>query len=304
MGCRWLIPKFNFSSLRGGTESSVPSFGGMCPVGARALQIVDGERQRLVLVLGVGRGTWKTSSLPPQPCMESLLELREFPQIPSPPGQGLRMGLGRSPAGTGGTLLSHGAEAPGRHFMPLENHKSLNILFPREAEGEGSSQARWVVGFPSVRVCGVNERPWMEQIPRFGSFGTYPNVEKPGGSFQHPQSPGTAVSPRGRVPPQPGCAVSGLTKLSLEMILPLGSSGTTFFALILLGFAWIRSWSSRAARLDFTRGRRNFRLGARRGLSGKVGCLLLLFNQLERCRVELEVTGRGSRLVSGRGRIC
>lgn len=213
MGCRWLIPKFNFSSRRGGTESSVPSFGGMCPVGARALQIMDGERQRLVLVLGVGRGAWKTSSLPPQPRMESLLELREFPQIPSPPGQGLRMGLGCSPAGTGGTLLSHGAgaEAPGRHFLPLENHKSLNILFPREAEREGSSQARWVVGSPSVRVCGVNERPWMEQIPRFGSFGTYPNVEKPGGSFQHPQKSWHCCEPS-----WPGATTAGLCHLRVN----------------------------------------------------------------------------------------
>lgn len=54
--------------------------------------------------------------------------------------------------------------------------------------------------------------------------------------------------------------------------------------------------SGRDVRRDFTRGRRNFRLEtARGGLSGKVGCLFLLFNQLERCRVELEVTGRGSR---------
>lgn len=153
-------------------------------------------------------------------------------------------------------------------------------------------------GGVSVGVGG-NEHPWMQQIPRFGSFGIYPNLEKLGALSSIPKK-----SWRYREPLWLGCAISGLTKLSLEMILPFGSSGTTFFALILLGSAWIRSWSSRAARLDFTRGRRNFRLGTRRGLSGKVGCLLLLFNQLERCRVELEVTGRGSRLVSGRGRIC
>lgn len=62
--------------------------------------------------------------------------------------------------------------------------------------------------------------------------------------------------------------------------------------------------SGRDVRFSFTRGRRNFRLETHGGLSGKVGCLFLLFNQLERCRVELEVTGRGSRLVSGWGRIC
>jgi len=57
--------------------------------------------------------------------------------------------------------------------------------------------------------------------------------------------------------------------------------------------------SGRALRLDFTRGRRNFSLETSGGSSRKVGCLFLRFNQLERCRVELEVTGRGSRLASG-----
>lgn len=58
----------------------------------------------------------------PQPCMESLLELTDFPEIPCP--------WPWFKDGTGGTLLSHVAEALGRHFLPLENHKSLNILFP------------------------------------------------------------------------------------------------------------------------------------------------------------------------------
>lgn len=170
----------------------------------------------------------------------------------------------------------------------------------------GKAPAR-LAGWWGLLQCGcavsMNALGW-SKFPDLALLGHIPTWKNRGALSSIPQSPGTAVSPRGRVPPQPGCAISGLTKLSLGMILPLGSSGTTFFALILLGFAWIRSWSSRAARLDFTRGRRNFRLGARRGSSGKVGCLLLLFNQLERCRVELEVTGRGSRLVSGRGRIC
>lgn len=34
--------------------------------------------------------------------------------------------------------------------------------------------------------AGVNECTWMEQIPRLGSFGTYQNVQKTRGSFQHP----------------------------------------------------------------------------------------------------------------------
>lgn len=69
-----------------------------------------------------------------------------------------------------------------------------------------------------------------------------------------------------------------------------GSSGRTFPRPDCPG---IRSWSSLAS-LE----------GAGILGLGKVGCLLLLFffNQLERCRVELEVTGRGSRLVSGAGK--
>lgn len=159
-------------------------------------------------------------------------------------------------------------------------------------------------GGVSVGVGG-NEHPWMQQIPRFGSSGIYPNLEKLRALSSIPKK-----SWHYREPLWLGATAARLCHLRVNKaefrddFASWQLWNNFFFALILLGSAWIRSWSSRAARLDFTRGRRNFRLRTRRGSSGKVGCLLLLFNQLERCRVELEVTGRGSRLVSGRGRIC
>lgn len=88
MGCRWLIPEFQFSSWR--KENSVPSFGRACQVGARGPQIVDGKRQGLEW-----EGEIHGKHGPPHPshawnhCWSSQISLK-FPVL----GRGLRMGLG------------------------------------------------------------------------------------------------------------------------------------------------------------------------------------------------------------------
>lgn len=142
--------------------------------------------------------------------------------------------------------------------------------------------------------------------PQTWLFWDISKCEKTGGSFQHPPkalASALALPPRppGRIPTTTGLLHLGVSKAEHPLRADFASWqlwSNWVFAPMLLGLAW--SCSGRDVRLGFTRGRRNFRLET----SGKVGCLFLLFNQLERCRVELEVTGRGSRLVSGWGRIC